>query len=223
MNIILNQSTDPIPETQRRSTFGKMYVKLYLQPLWLVIVARGPGVNFALLVQAGFPGLPSEHVHVECTENTGGSNLVVLYMSWFHAQGFRATWNSKIRSVTLLIYLCKRFRFSVMEKKTSNSWRKGFNQVYCWRNLQTDRGKIANSRHFISTLPWKNQKQDREFNIFYPGINLWRQTNRKDDFCLFLSCFFLSSRLLLFPLFSLIFSFFYAMSHQPCVCLLRKL
>lgn len=187
MSILLNQSTFPIPETKRRQTFGKTYVKLYLQPLWLVIVAWSPGINFALLVQPGFPGLPSEHVHVECSENTGGGDLVVLYMSWFHPQGFRATWNSKIRSLTLPAYLCKWFKFSITEKKTSNSWRKGFNQDYCWRNLQTNKWKIANSRHFISTLPQKNKKAE---NVFYPGINLWRETNRKNDFQLFLSRFY---------------------------------
>lgn len=64
----------------------------YLQPLWLVIMAGSPGIYFALLVQTGFSWFPSKHVHVECSEDAGGSDLVVLYMAWFHPQGFWTAW-----------------------------------------------------------------------------------------------------------------------------------
>lgn len=131
-------------EWQRRGMPVKLCLEVYLQPLGLVIVAGGPGINFALLVQSGFPGLPSEHIHVERSENTGGSNLIVLYMPRFHPQGFRATWNNKIRSVTLTTYLCKWFRFFLMEKKTSNSQRKDFNQEYCWG--ETTNKQMKNSQ-----------------------------------------------------------------------------
>lgn len=62
----------------------------YLQPLRLVVVAGGPGVHFALLVQPRFPRLPAEHVHVEGFEDAGGSDLIVLYVSRLHPQGLRA-------------------------------------------------------------------------------------------------------------------------------------
>lgn len=180
-----------MPETQRRQTTGKIHMKIYLQPLWLVIVARGPGINFALLVQPGFPGLPGEHVHVEGTENAGGSDLEILDVSWFHPQGLRATWNSRARSVVLPAYLCQGFRFFfVMAEKIYNTWRKRCNQGYCRRHSKTNKWKIVNSRHFVSTIAWVSQNQDREFNIFYLGINLWSETKWKDDFCLRLSYFY---------------------------------
>lgn len=167
-----------------------MHVKLYLQPLWLVIVARGPSVHFALLVQPGLAGLPSEHVHVERTENAGGSDLEVLNVSRLHPQGLGATWNSRARSVALPACLCYGFWFSVTAKKTCDTRRKRFNQEFCWKNSKTDTWKIVNSRHFVSTIAWVNQNQDREFNIFYPGINLWSKTKWKDDFCPCLSYFY---------------------------------
>lgn len=41
----------------------------YLQPLGLVTVSGRPSVDLALFVQAGFSGLPSEHVHVDSPED----------------------------------------------------------------------------------------------------------------------------------------------------------
>lgn len=77
-----------------------------------------------------------------------------------------------------------------MARKTCDTWRKRFNQDYCWKNLKTNKWKIVDSRHFVSTIAWVSQNQDREFNVFYPVINLWSKTKWKDDFCLCLSYFY---------------------------------
>lgn len=45
-----------------------------------------PSVDLALFVQAGFSGLPSEHVHVDSPEDAGGRDLVVLDVARFHSQ-----------------------------------------------------------------------------------------------------------------------------------------
>lgn len=61
-------------------------LRLYLQPLGLVTVSSRPSVDLALFVQAGFSGLPSEHVHVDSPEDAGGRDLVVLDVARFHSQ-----------------------------------------------------------------------------------------------------------------------------------------
>lgn len=113
--------------------------------------------------------------------------------------------------------------FSVMAEKTCNTRRERFNQEYCWKSSKTNKWKIVNSRHFVTTIAWVSQNQDREFNIFYPGINIWSETKWKDDFCLCLSCFYFP--VLQENIFSCSVWFsscFYATTHQPWVCLLKK-
>lgn len=203
----------------------KLCLEVYLHPLGLVIVAGGPGINFALLVQSGFPGLPSEHIHVERSENTGGSNLIVLYVPRFHPQGFRATWNNKIRSVTLTTYLCKWFRFFLMEKKTSNSQRKDFNQEYCWG--ETTNKQMKNSQfkalcfseaHYLRRI--ENQIQNSKY--FIP-IQIYEQKpTQKMTPVSSLGFLVLSRNLLLFTLFTSFLPRFYFLSHQPHGCVLRK-
>lgn len=77
---------------------GSRGVASYLKPLGLVTASRSPGIDLSLFVQTGLAGFPGEHVHVECSEEAGRCDLVVLDVARLHPHGLRASWRNKLVS-----------------------------------------------------------------------------------------------------------------------------